>query len=204
VKEFREGVFLLKFILGKNNIMKITRRDAIRNCLILTVGAIVPACQQEKSRPAITYRHLSIDRKQERLISEVSETIIPVTDTPGAKDTYTHLFVLKMLDDGYSKDEQQQFIKGMKEFEDLSQKKFDKSFVDCNLLQQEELVRNYINNKDVSDDVAAFFKIMKKLTVQGYMTSKYYLTNVQVYKLVPGKFNGCVPVASLNQKGISI
>ncbi len=184
--------------------MNITRRDAIRSCLIITVGALVPSCLQEKNKPAIAYKHLSIDGNQEKLISEVSETIIPATDTPGAKDTYTHLFVLKMLDDCYNKDEQQQFIKGMKEFEKLSQKKFDKSFVYCNMLQREELVRNNINSKNVSEDISAFFKIMKKLTVQGYMTSKYYLNNIQVYKLVPGKYYGCIPVTSLNQKGISI
>src|SRR5215210_314891 len=115
--------------------MNITRRDAIRNCFIITVGALVPSCREEKSKPSISYKHLSIDGNQERLIREVSETIIPATDTPGAKDTYTHLFVLKMLDDSYTQDEQQQFIKGMKEFENFSQKKFDKSFVDCNVLQ---------------------------------------------------------------------
>lgn len=183
--------------------MNITRREAIRNCFIITVSAaIVPSCLQEKSKAAsITYKHLSIDGKQEKMISEVSETIIPVTDTPGAKDTYTHLFVLKMLDDCYTKEEQEQFIKGMKEFEKISHKKFDKSFIDCNVLQREELVRNNINSKEVSEEVSAFFKIMKKLTVQGYTTSKYYLTNVQVYKLVPGKFQGCIPVTSLNLKG---
>ncbi|WP_083934925.1 gluconate 2-dehydrogenase subunit 3 family protein [Segetibacter koreensis] len=185
--------------------MNITRRNAIKHCLMISVGAaIVPSCMQEKSRPAIVYKHLSIDGSDEKLITEVSETIIPVTDTPGAKDTYTHLFVLKMLDDCYTKEQQQQFLKGMKEFEKISQKKFDKSFVDCNVLQREELIRNNINSKEVSEDVSAFFNIMKKLTVQGYMTSKYYLTNVQVYKLVPGKFHGCVPVTSLNQKGASI
>lgn len=185
--------------------MNITRRNAIKHCLIITVGAaLVPSCMQEKSKPAIAYKHLSIDGNDEKLITEVSETIIPATDTPGAKDTYTHLFVLKMLDDCYTKDEQQKFLKGMKEFEKISQKKFDKSFVDCNGLQREELVRNNINSKEVSQDVSAFFAIMKKLTLQGYMTSKYYLTSVEVYKLVPGKFQGCIPVTSLNQKRASI
>lgn len=184
--------------------MNITRRDALKSCLIIAVGALIPSCAEEKSKPAIVYRHLKIEGKEERLISEISETIIPATDTPGAKDTYTHLFVLKMLDAVYAKDQQEQFVKGMKEFDKLSQEKFDKSFVDCNVLQKEEMVRNCINNKDVSNDVSAFFKIMKKLTVQGYMTSKYYLTDVQVYKLVPGRYYGCIPVTSLNQKGHSI
>lgn len=185
--------------------MNITRREAIKNCFVITVGAaLVPSCMQEKSKAGITYKHLSIGGNEEKLISEVSETIIPATDTPGAKDTYTHLFVLKMLDDCYTSDEQEQFINGMKEFDKLAKKKFDKSFVKCDVLQREELIKNNINSKDVSEDVSAFFKIMKKLTVQGYTTSKYYLTNVQIYKLVPGKFYGCIPVTSLNRKGALI
>lgn len=185
--------------------MNITRREALKNCFIITVGtALVPSCRTDKSKPSMVYKHLSIDGNDEKLITEVSETIIPVTDTPGSKDTYTHLFVLKMLDDCYTKDEQKKFLNGMQEFEKLSKKKFDKSFVDLNVLQREELVANNINNKNGSEDMSAFFDIMKKLTVQGYTTSKYYLTNVQMYKLVPGKFSGCIPVTSLNKKGASI
>jgi hypothetical protein len=58
--------------------------------------------------------------------------------------------------------------------------------------------------KEEPDDVAAFVKSTKRLALQGYMTSQYYLTKVQPYKLVPGKFEGCIPVASLNQKERSI
>ena len=185
--------------------MHITRREALRQCLILTVGAaIIPSCVQEKSKPAIVLKNLKIDSDQEKLITELAETIIPVTDTPRAKDTFTHLFVLRMLDDMFSKDEQQQFVKGMKDFDKMAEKKFDKSFVECNTTQRDELVGITLNDKQLPEDVSAFMKIMKRLTVQGYMTSKYYLTNVRVYKLVPGKYYGCIPVTKLGQKGVSI
>lgn len=161
---------------------------------------------QDKSKPAIALKHLKLDGDEEKLVTEVCETIIPATDTPGAKDTFTHLFVLRMVDDMYPKEEQDQFVKGMKEFDKLSEKKYDKSFVEASPAQREELLASIINNdtNDVSADVAAFLKTMKKLTVQGYMSSKYYLSNVRVYKLVPGKFYGCIPVTSLSEKGPSI
>ena len=188
--------------------MNITRRDALRQCFIITVGAaLIPSCVQEKRKPLITLKHLDLDGNQQQLITELCETIIPATDTPGAKDTYTHLFVLKMLDDCTPKEEQEQFVKGMKEFEKMTKKKFDLSFGECSVSQRNELVSNLAsntNNKEVPEDVSAFYKTMKKLTVQGYMTSKYYLTNIRVYKLVPGKFYGCIPVTSLNKKGASI
>lgn len=187
--------------------MTITRRAALRNCFIITIGsALIPSCRQDKTTSGIVYKNLKIDGKQEALISELCETIIPKTDTPGAKDTYTHLFVLKMLDDMFTTEEQDQFIKGLREFDKLSEKKFDKSFTEASVPQKEELVAAVINkdSKEASEAIAMFINTTKKLTVQGYMTSKYYLTNVRVYKLVPGRYYGCIPVTSLQQKAPSI
>jgi hypothetical protein len=185
--------------------MNITRREALRQCLILTVGAaIIPSCVQEKSKPLVTLKNVDLDGDQQKMVAELTETIIPATDTPGAKDTYTHLFVLKMLDDCTAKEEQEQFVKGLTAFDNIAKKKFDKAFVLCTAPQREELLSNITTDKEVPEDVNAFYKTMKKLTVQGYMTSKYYLSNVRVYKLVPGKFYGCIPVTSLNQKAPSI
>jgi hypothetical protein len=201
--------------------MNITRREAIRNCIVVAVGStFIPSCLRE-SKPSISLKHLDITGDQEKLLSELAETIIPRTDTPGAKDTYAHLFVLKMVDDCQPKEEQQKFVSGLKEFEKLSQKKFDKSFIQCSQPQRDELVSDVLNKKSNStaggknggqnstkkeepDDVAAFVKSTKRLALQAYMTSQYYLTKVQPYKLVPGKFEGCIPVASLNQKERSI
>ena len=187
--------------------MKITRRDALKNCLIFSVGAaIIPSCMQENDKPILALKHIELDGKQQALLTELTECIIPKTDTPGAKDTYTHLFVLKMLDDCTTKEEQEQFLKGMKAFNAFSKKKFDKSFVDCSADERDALLKTIVSDqsKEAPEDAIAFYTKVKKLTVQGYMTSQYYLTNVRVYKLVPGKFNGCLPVTKLNEKGGSI
>ncbi len=185
--------------------MNVTRRAAIRQCLIISVGAaLIPACVGEEHKPLVTLKHIQLDGNQQQLITELSETIIPATDTPGSKGTYTHLFVLKMLDDCTAKKDQEQFVKGLTAFDKMAKKKFDKPFVECAIPQRDELVGAVLSRKDAATEATAFLDTMKKLTVQGYMTSKYYLTNVRVYKLVPGKFRGCIPVASLTQKGSSI
>lgn len=61
-------------------------------------------------------------------MAELCETILPATDTPGAKDLSAHLFVLKMIDDCYKKDHQQQFSNGLKDFKDKTKQDFDKGF----------------------------------------------------------------------------
>src|SRR3954471_20396397 len=123
--------------------MKITRRDAIRNCFILSVSAaIIPSCLQEKTKPLVALKNIDLDGNQQKLIAELCETIIPKTDTPGAKETATDLFVLKMLDDCTTKDDQETFVKGLKSFNDLSKDKFDKTFVDCTPQQREDLLKS--------------------------------------------------------------
>ena len=187
--------------------MNITRRHAIRNCFIISIGAaMIPACMQEKAKPLVSLKFLQLDGNQQKLVAEVCETIIPKTDTPGAKDTFTDLFVLKMLDDCTTKKQQEHFVKGMNSFNELSKKKFNISFVDCTTEQRTGVLKALIDEKgkEEAGSAADFYKTMKKLTLQGYMTSKYYLTNVQVYKLVPGKFSGCIPVTKMTEKGGSI
>lgn len=188
--------------------MKMTRREALRNCFIITIGAtVIPSCLQ-KDKASIALKNIEISGDQEKLIAELSETIIPKTDTPGAKDLYAHLFVLKMVDDCYEKKDQQQFVKGLGEFEKLSKKKFDKSFIELSQPQRVQLVTevNNNNNNKVDDDVTYFYKAVKRFTSQAYTTSKFYLTSVQEWKLVPGKFQGCIPVSAsaINQKAGSI
>ncbi len=188
--------------------MVISRRKALKNCFFFTVGvALVPACMHDKSKSGLRFSHLQLNGNQEALVTELSETILPKTDTPGAKDTYTNLFVLKMLDDMYTEEEQKGFLEGMEKLNERADNKFDKSFVDATPVQRGELLKEIIADPsfaDATDDLSTFLKTVKKLTVQGYMTSQYYLTNVRIYKLVPGVYHGCVPVASLGDKGPEI
>ena len=139
---------------------------------------------------------MSIDADQEKLLAELAETIIPATTTPGAKDISAHLFALKMLDDCYKPEDQQKFVTGMAQFEKICKTKNERSFVDCTAQQRAFLLTDIESKKDQDDELSFFYATIKKLTIQAYTTSKFYLTNVRVYELVPGRFHGCVPVTT--------
>jgi len=53
-----------------------------------------------------------------------------------------------------------------------------------------------LNESKTEDDVNFFFKALKHYTLRGYTTSEYYLTTVEGYNIIPGKFKGCVPVTN--------
>lgn len=171
------------------------RRSSIKTLLIISTGAaLLPSCLQEDKKSSIALKNIKVDGNDENLLAEISETIIPKTDTPGAKDVSAHLFALMMVDECYPPDSREKFVNGIKEFKNFSKKKFDKSFEKCTPAERAELLSAIESKKEMTDDLGFFNSSMKKLTVQAFTTSEYYLTKVHEYKLVPGKFYGCVPV----------
>lgn len=175
--------------------MNLNRRAALKQLLIITAGtAILPSCISQGKKASLPLKHLEIDATEEHLLAMISETIIPTTDTPGAKEVSAHLFVLKMVDDCYSPEDQKKFVAGLKDFEKMSEKKFGKSFVECAQAQREEILTDLQSRKDAADDLNFFYSACKSHTIQAYTSSKYFLTNVQLYELIPGRFHGCVPV----------
>lgn len=45
-----------------------------------------------------------------------------------------------------------------------------------------------------TEDLSFFFREAKGLVIQGYLGSQYFLTKIEVYELVPGRWHGCIPV----------
>lgn len=170
------------------------RRAAIKNLLLLAGGtALLPSCLHQDKKAAIPLNHLKISAHQESLLAEIAETIIPKTDTPGAKELGVHQFALTMVDDCYEKEKQESFLKGLDEVNDLSKKQFNTTFLKATPQQRQELLTK-IDKKEFEGKVTDFYPKMKGLTIQGFMKSKYVMSNLLVYELVPSRFNGSFPV----------
>jgi hypothetical protein len=171
------------------------RRSSIKTLLLLSAGtALLPSCLQEEKKASVTVKNFKINGNDEDIISALSDTIIPQGKTPGAKDVGAYQFALMMMDDCYSPEDQQKFMKGLKEFSDFSKKKIKKSFAKATPSERGEILKSIESKKDIPENVAFFYNNMKRLTLEAFTQSKYYLTQVHVYELVPGKFYGCVPV----------
>lgn len=174
--------------------MAVNRRSAIKQLLFVATGlAILPSCLQNTTRTSMTLKHLKIDGDQEKTLAELADTIIPPTSTPGAKELGAHLFTLLMLDDCYKKEDQERWMNGFKAFEAASKKMNGHSFLESSPEKRDALVASIEAHKDDKDDLTYFYKATKRLTIQAYTSSQYFLTKVNVYELVPGRYKGCVP-----------
>jgi hypothetical protein len=168
------------------------RRSLIRNFLFLAGGVtMLPACLNRQGKASIALKTIEINEEQEKLLAEIAATIIPQTDTPGAKEVGAHLFVLKMVDDCYEREDQDKFLRGLDELDQSAKKRFKHSFIACTNEQKEQILEGIEKEESFAPEVFAFYEIMKAKTIQGYFTSKYVLVNIMKYEMIPSvPYNG--------------
>ncbi|MGI4751623.1 MAG: gluconate 2-dehydrogenase subunit 3 family protein [Janthinobacterium lividum] len=159
---------------------------------------LFPSCsKQEDGEVSIKMHKMNINAAQEKLVGNVVETIIPQTTTPGAKALNVHLFVLKMMDDCYSKKDQENFLLGMNKLDENAKKRYSCSFSECKPRECEAILMTIEENPKIQPQLAAFYQVTKQLTVEGYSISKYVMTTKLPYELVPSRYSGYFPVKNL-------
>ena len=172
-------------------------------------GAILlPSCVSHDGTQYVQLKHVNIDEDQQRLIADVAETIIPKTNTPGAKDLNLPAFVLKMIDDCYDKKGQEAFVVGLKAFTGVVKTKYGKDFSDLEVKKREAILTDIEKSANVAktpkptspDPMTDFYWGVKRQTIFGYTTSQYFMTKQIVYELVPGRYIVHYPVKKLNLK----
>lgn len=171
------------------------RRTAIRNVVIISAGSVLlPSClHQDKATVAL--KNISLTGSQEKLLSELCNTIIPKTNFIGAGDVKAHEFTLMMVDDCNAPDIQKKFTNGLAEFDKVAKDKSGKSFTKFTQEEKKELLTAMENKTNIPEDAIQFYQTTKKYTIQAFTSSEEYMTKVRNYKLVPGSnFKGCVPL----------
>ncbi len=175
------------------NVDIINRRTALRRLLYIAGGTLLlPACYRQSGKETIELTHLVIDEEQENLLAELVEAIIPLSDTPGGKALLLHLFVLKMVDDCHKPEDQADFTAGLASFSACSRVKMGQDFM--KLTADQRIVFLGSMEDIVDEQIKRFYAITKRRTIQGYMNSKYVMTDLKKYELIPGRYNGYVKI----------
>jgi hypothetical protein len=161
------------------------RRIALKNVALVIAGAwILPACDFGKDETEET----------DQLLLSAVDTIIPATDTPGAKDLKVHDFVKTMVADCYSPQDREIFVKGLAALKKLSEETNGKAFYESTPIQRAEVLKKMENSKDGGQK--KFYETLKGLTIMGYMNSEYVMTNITKFKMIPGPYKACIPVST--------
>ena len=180
------------------------RRDALARVGLLLGGTIVGAeaflsgCTNPPAKN-VGGAGTNFSNDDIAFLDEVAETILPKTDTPGAKEAKVGDFMGRIVKDCYTEADQKVFIDGMQKLDAACKvKNGGKSFMDCTPEQRHDLLvdldkeqKDYMAKKK-KEDPAHYFRMMKELTLWGYFTSEPGATKALRYIAVPGKYEGCV------------
>jgi hypothetical protein len=134
------------------------------------------------------------------LVSELAETILPKTKTPGAKDLKLDQFIDRFITQVFSKEEQHRFLTGMDAFEAEAKELNGKSFGDSSKEERNKLLTKLEQEAaktppsvwgitlEKDPPPLPFYRHVKQLILVGYFTSEEIAKKVLVYDPVPGKF----------------
>ena len=161
------------------------RREAVRNLSLLFGGALSAELTAALYGQVLnTGMPLAVSRAQESLLAEAADTVIPSTDTPGAKAAGVEKFIIRVLRDCYRPDAQLRFYEGLSRLDESARSAHGKGFADL-APEQRTAVMSVATKQD-----KPFFMLLKQLTVAGYFTSEIGATKALAYLPVPGKFQG--------------
>ena len=192
------------------------RRELIKQIALLTGGVVIggeaflSGCKSgAKSEAGFTAENIA-------LLNEVGETIIPATNTPGAKAAQVGEFMKTFVTDCYTQKEQTAFIKGIDDLNEACKKMYNKSFMEADATQRHDLLVSLEKeakpyNQQIDDkekDLKAeakkaakefdgtpkhYYTMMKQMTLMGFFTSKTGATETLRHIQVPGKYDGALP-----------
>ena len=133
------------------------------------------------------------------LLDEIGETIIPATDTPGAKSVKIGAFMVMMVNDCYDDAHHAAFKAGLTAINAASQAKFGHDFMAASGTERTALL-NELDGEQRKHQAskpknapAHYFRMMRQLTLVGYFTSEAGATQALYFAEVPGRYDGNAP-----------
>jgi hypothetical protein len=170
----------------------IDRREALRRAGLMLGGAlsastmagVLAGCEARRV-PDAAWSPRAFTPEQLELVATIAEHIIPETDTPGARAVGVHRFIDALLAETYSADARQAFVNGLTGI--------GRAFLQAAAAEQRSLLER------LDRDAQPFFREVKELTLLGYYTSEIGATRELHHAPLPGRFQGCVPLAQIGR-----
>ena len=176
------------------------RRDAIKRTSLLlgsavsasVISGVLQGCQPTY---ALDWEPQFLSEEQALLVGEIAETILPETNTLGAKSLHLDEFIDLMVKEAFTAEEQETFTAGLAGLEEQCNQAMGNAFAKLSaadqltFLQEEE--KRLLSPDGPSGTPSALLQL-KELTLVGYFTSEYVGQEVLEFKPVPGHYHGCV------------
>ena len=143
------------------------------------------------------------------LLADLADTIIPTTDTPGAKEAGAVEYMMRLLNECTESKTLNRFLKGLQDLEEYCHTHYHRRFSDCSTIEKGAVLHHFDhssgNKKTIFEKAKdrytgfAFFEILKEYAVYGYCISQKGASVGMSYIAVPGRYLSCI-LLEPNQK----
>jgi hypothetical protein len=140
--------------------------------------------------------HSVFDEHQHATVDQISELIMPATDTPGARAAGVVGFIEVIVAEYYRDDERAAFVSGLADIDARCQALFGKTFVDCAEPQQTAVLTGMDAESRAMPRGGPqhIFARLKGLTLYGYYTSEIGYKQELLQTFMPGRYDGAAPL----------
>lgn len=191
------------------------RRDALRKTGLLAGSAVaIPSLfsllQSCSQTPRLDWTPQFLSEDQAQFVSAFVDTILPKTETPGALDVKTDMFLDLVYAKTYDAGGQAKVKEGIDQLNSQAKEKFGNDF--AALTTQDKLA--FLKDQEANSATfnrgvwgtavgeqkpVAFYRQLKSQALWGYFSSEEIGKNVLNYDPIPGEFRGCVPVSEIGK-----
>jgi hypothetical protein len=131
---------------------------------------------------------------QMALVTALADTVIPRTDTPGAVDVGAPAFVDLLLAEWYPDQERQEILAGFDAWDARCREAQGNSFAALDESGRIAFLTVVDAETGPAGSPAGAYAAIKSAIVFGYVTSKQVAEAHRTTPIIPGRFDGCVPV----------
>lgn len=134
---------------------------------------------------------------QRKLVTALSERVLPTTDTPGAIAARVPEYIEKLLADWSYPQDRVPILKGLDALDARSRKDFNVAAADASAQQHDQLLTLAMNQQ--VEGATGFFEAFRQLVITGYYTSEVGIMQEREYLPVPGHYDGAYLYSNVNK-----
>ena len=187
------------------------RRSALKKAGVLAGSAVaIPSffslLQSCKSETRLGWQPLFFTEIEAKTIAAILDMILPRTDTPGALDVKSDIFIDKVIAKTYDEEAQAKMRSEIAAFNSECEKNYGNTFIELNASDREKVLQAAEKNSGKfspgvwgtavgKQETIGFYRSIKSMAIWSYFSSEEIGKNVLAYDPVPGTFEPCIPLS---------
>lgn len=192
------------------------RRSALKKAGVLAGSAVaIPSffslLQSCKSENRLDWQPLFFTEIEAKTIAVLLDMILPRTDTPGALDVKSDMFIDKVIAKTYEEEAQKKMRSEIAAFNSECEKNFGGTFIELNASDREKVLQSAEKNSGKyspgvwgtavgKQEPIGFYRSIKSMAIWAYFSSKEIGKKVLAYDPIPGTYEPCIPVSEVGNR----